>query len=150
MTKGDRIMEIRKTDVVIRLHSLETVDGAHEIIDKEMEGELLIRKGGFLLHYKELFEGADTWVDSVIHLSSEECRIQRLKPIKGVLVFHPWGKCKSQYMTPAGLMELETDTKVYEILEEPERLVVHIEYGLKANGVETGYHDMTLDMEFVS
>ncbi len=143
-------MEIRKTNVAIRLHSTETMDGAHEVIDKDMKGELLIRKGGFFLHYEELFEGADTWVESVIHLSPEECRIQRLKPIHGVLVFHPWGKCKSQYMTPAGLMELETDTKVYEIVEEADRLIIHLEYGLFVNGTETGYHDMTMEMDFVS
>lgn len=95
--------------------------------------EYFFKNGKHYVVYEEILEGFDVPVKNVMKFYDDTLEVSKKGAISVNMLFESNRKNVTSYQTPFGTIMLGVDTDTVEIIEEEERILVHVDYVLEAN-----------------
>lgn len=133
-------------DVLIRVRGLQfNGEPDAEKVETITPAQYYLKNGGHYIVYDEVAEGLNENTRNVIHIKDNELNMMKRGVINAEMLFTQNRKNLTSYGTPYGSIMVGIDTDKLEILEEEERLAVHIEYALELN--HEHFADCKLDID---
>ncbi|AEJ30099.1 MULTISPECIES: DUF1934 domain-containing protein [Leuconostoc] len=134
-----------KHDVNIHLKTSINQTGDTEVFEFQTVGELLVKRDVIFLRYTEVIAG-QTPTNVLFKLESDKVRLNRSGDSLTKLAFAKGQRLQAYYQTPAGQMQLETDTTVLvvDVDVKQDKGVVTMGYDLYVNDALVGQYDILL------
>ncbi|ADG40103.1 hypothetical protein LKI_02800 [Leuconostoc kimchii IMSNU 11154] len=134
-----------KHDVNIHLKTSINQTGDTEVFEFQTVGELLVKRDVIFLRYTEVI-AEQTPTNVLFKLESDKVRLNRSGDSLTKLAFAKGQRLQAYYQTPAGQMQLETDTTVLvvDVDVKQDKGVVTMGYDLYANDALVGQYDILL------
>lgn len=134
-----------KHDVNIHLKTSINQTGDTEVFEFQTVGELLVKRDVIFLRYTEVI-AEQTPTNVLFKLESDKVRLNRSGDSLTKLAFAKGQRLQAYYQTPAGQMQLETDTTVLvvDVDVKQDKGVVTMGYDLYVNDALVGQYDILL------
>lgn len=124
-------------DVLVSIRGLQNLGGDNEnecdSVETIYPGEYYFRNGTHYILYEEAVENMEESIKNMIKIKDKEFVLTKKGPVNVQMVFNENKKTMTDYVTPFGNILIAFDTTGISVVEEDEKLTVHIDYALEAN-----------------
>ena len=125
-------------EVTIEIETTRIMDGDTSCDYVKAHGKSYLKNEKIYISYSEKMEGLTYEVPSLLTIDDSYMKISRRGEVRSSMTFFPKQETTCQYATSVGTIELVTHTNRYAAIIEEERIVIHLEYSVKMNGVDSG------------
>ncbi len=99
--------------------------------------------------YEEQPEGWEQPARSMLKWKGNTIELQRRGTMAARMVFEPGNSYCYPYHTPYGELLMETETRMLEVLENPQGILLVVEYGLKLDGQWVSENRMEIHIQYI-
>ncbi len=107
--------------------------GPDNVIEAASSGNYREVNGKEYIKYHEEYEGTDETGTTLIRIDGETVEVVKKGPVSAKMLFQQGKKTITCYQTPFGSMHMGIFTRKIDIVREPEKRIIEIDYSLELN-----------------
>ena len=133
-------------DVLISISGMQIAEEDNHGVKMITTGDYFLKNGSHYILYDEIQEGLDGVIKNTVKISPSGLDIIKRGSSSVHMTFEKDKKNIACYATPCGELMIGISTNAIEVIEEEDRLKVHVSYSLDINYQHVSECDIDLDI----
>ena len=136
-------------DVLISIRGLQVLvdeEGVQETVEVLNTGQYYFKNNQHYILYDEPAEGFEETTHNILKFNKQKLEVRKRGLLEVHMIFEENKKNISMYQTPFGVMDMGIATTRIELMEEPERIFLEVDYALELNGSYVGDCNIQLEV----